>query len=134
MNSSSLLLDLFFEKSLLASLRTSVFDWPLFWRNNSDHSLSLLLQLQECKTALYMTLWLEKLYLTEQASASSNAIYNNSKSAEKSTSDKGKQDIWEKRQLKLTRKLKGLLLNSLRTVQFVFDATAHAEDDAEEEE
>jgi len=44
--------------------------------------------------ALKVTLWLEKLYLTDQVTSAKN------------TSKKVGQDIWEKRQMKVVKKLR----------------------------
>ena len=67
--------------------------------------------------ALKVTLWLEKLYLTDQVTSAKN------------TSKKVGQDIWEKRQMKVVKKLRDQLINSLNALQLIFDAKAHMEDD-----
>lgn len=67
--------------------------------------------------ALKVTLWLEKLYLTDQVTSAKN------------TSKKVGQDIWEKRQMKVVSKLRDQLTNSLNSLQLIFDAKAHMEDE-----
>lgn len=62
---------------------------------------------------MQVTLWLEKLYLTEQATAQRLKTDAKSSAIKSGRQDGAAQDIWEKRQLKVMRKLRDQLRKEL---------------------
>ena len=79
-------------------------------------------------SALQVSLWLEKLYLTEEVSAQKVKASGEDKSSET-------MDLWEKRQLKALRKLKGTLRSTLQSLQLHFAIKADmADEDASDRE